>query len=143
MSEELRRVLTEALNDEYKARATYQLVTRTFGEIRPFINIVEAENRHIQALINGGVTLGDLGYRGPECATDLSEEANMLLITRDRAPAHRFLLSQVRQQVETPFSQLRRKFVDRVCSRSWTGLWNTLQLKVLYYNLRHAGVLSG
>ena len=73
MSEELRRVLTEALNDEYKARATYQLVTRTFGEIRPFINIVEVENRHIQALINGGVTLSDLGYRGPECATDLAE----------------------------------------------------------------------
>ena len=92
--------------------------------------------------VDGGVTLGDLGYRGPECATDLAEEADMLLITRDRAPAHRFVLSQVRQQVETTFSQLWRKFVDRVFSRSWTGLWNTLQLKVLYYNLRHAGVLS-
>jgi len=93
-------------------------------------------------LVGGGVTLADLGYRGPECATNLAEEAAMLLITRDRAPAHRFLLSQVRQQVETTFSQLWRKFVDRVFSRSWTGLWNTLQLKVLYYNLRHAGVLS-
>jgi hypothetical protein len=29
-----------------------------------------------------------------------------------------------------------------VFSRSWEGLWNTLQLKVLYYNLRHAGILS-
>ena len=92
--------------------------------------------------VSGGITLGDLGYRGPECATDLAEEADMLLITRDQAPAHRFLLSQVRQQVETTFSQLWRKFVDRVFSRLWTGLWNTLQLKVLYYNLRHAGVLS-
>jgi transposase len=90
----------------------------------------------------GGVTLGDLGYRGPECATDLADEADMLLLTRDQAPAHRFVLSQVRQQVETTFSQLWRKFVDRVFSRSWRGLWNTLQLKVLYYNLRHAGVLS-
>lgn len=92
--------------------------------------------------VDGGVTLGDLGYRGPECATDLAAEADMLLITRDQAPAHRFVLSQVRQQVETTFSQLWRKFVDRVFSRSWTGLWNTLQLKVLYYNLCHAGVLS-
>jgi transposase len=92
--------------------------------------------------VAGGVTLGDLGYRGPECATDLAEEADMLLLTRDQAPAHRFILSQVRQQVETTFSQLWRKFVDRVFSRSWNGLWNTLQLKVLYYNLRHAGVLS-
>jgi len=92
--------------------------------------------------VNGGVTLGDLGYRGPECAADLVDEAEMLLITPDQAPAHRFVLSQVRQQVETTFSQLWRKFVDRVFSRSWSGLWNTLQLKILYYNLRHAGLLS-
>lgn len=92
--------------------------------------------------VDGGVTLSDLGYRGPDCVADLADEADMLLITRDQAPAHRFVLSQVRQQVETTFSQLWRKFVDRVFSRSWTGLWNTLQLKVLYYNLRHAGVLS-
>ena len=91
--------------------------------------------------VNGGVTLGDLGYRGPDCAADLAEDADMLLITRDQAPTHRFLLSQVRQQIETTFSQLWRKFVDRVFSRSWSGLWNTLQLKVLYYNLRHAGIL--
>jgi DDE family transposase len=92
--------------------------------------------------VAGGVTLGDLGYRGPECAAALAEEAEMLLITRDQAPTHRFVLSQVRQQVETTFSQLWRKFVDRVFSRSWSGLWNTIQLKVLYYNLRHAGILS-
>jgi transposase len=92
--------------------------------------------------VDGGVTLGDLGYRGPECAADLAEEAQMLLITRDQAPAHRFVLSQVRQQVETTSSQLWRKFVDRVFSRSWSGLWNTLQLKVLYYTLCHAGLLS-
>jgi hypothetical protein len=66
----------------------------------------------------------------------------MWVLTREQAPAHRFLLRQVRQQGETPVSQLWRKFVDRVFSRSWTGLWKTRQLKVLYYNLRHAGVLS-
>jgi hypothetical protein len=92
--------------------------------------------------VDGGVTWGDLGYRGPECAADVAEEADMLLLTHDQAPAHRFVLSQVRQRVETTFSQLCRKFVDRVFSRSWSGLWNTLQLKVLSYNLRHAGVLS-
>jgi hypothetical protein len=92
--------------------------------------------------IDGGVTVGDLGYRGPECAARLAEDAEMLLITRDQAPAHKFLLSQVRQQIETTFSQLWRKFIDRVCSRSWHGLWNTVQLKVLSYNLIHAGLLS-
>lgn len=90
----------------------------------------------------GGVPLGDLGSRGPECATALAEEAEMLLLTRDQAPTPRFVLSRVRQQVETTFSQWWRKFVDRVFSRSWSGLGNTLPLKVWYYNLRHAGVLS-
>ena len=92
--------------------------------------------------VDGGVTLGNLGSRGPECAADLAAEADMLLLTRDQAPAHRFVLSQVRQLVETTFSQLWWKFVDRVFSRSWSGLWNTIHLKVLYYNLRHAGLVS-
>lgn len=92
--------------------------------------------------VEGGVTLGDLGYRGTECATSLAEEAEMLLITQDRAPEYKFVLSQVRQGIETTFSQLWWRFVDRVFSRSWQGLWNTIQLKVLFYNLVHAGVLT-
>ena len=51
MTEQLRNVLVEAIDDEYKARATYRAVIRTFGQIRPFINIVEAEGRHIEALL--------------------------------------------------------------------------------------------
>lgn len=43
------RVL-EALNDEYKARAFYRLVIKTFGPIQPFVNIVEAEDTHARAL---------------------------------------------------------------------------------------------
>jgi hypothetical protein len=72
----------------------------------------------------------------------LAEEADLLLITRDRVPAQHFLLSQLRQGIETTFSQLWRKFIDRVFSRSWHGLWNTLQLKVLSSNLVHSGLLS-
>lgn len=43
--------LLAALDDEYKARATYRQVLADFGEVRPFVNIVEAEQRHIDALI--------------------------------------------------------------------------------------------
>ncbi len=93
-------------------------------------------------LVGGGVVLGDLGSRGPECATALAEGAGMLLITRDRAPGRQFLLSQVRPASETTFSQLWRQFVDRVLSRSWRGLWNTIQLKVLFYNLVPAGIVT-
>ncbi len=52
MSQHLANALIEALDDEYKARATYQYVINTFGAIRPFINIVEAESRHIEALVH-------------------------------------------------------------------------------------------
>ena len=51
MSETIKEILVEAINDEYKARATYRLVIEKFGEIRPFINIVDAESRHIDALL--------------------------------------------------------------------------------------------
>ena len=40
----------EALNDEYKARAFYRLVIKTFGLVQPFVNIVEAEDAHAKAL---------------------------------------------------------------------------------------------
>lgn len=43
--------LREALDDEYKARATYQSVIDRFGPVRPFVNIIEAEERHANALL--------------------------------------------------------------------------------------------
>ena len=42
--------LLRALDDEYKAYATYQVIIDKFGEIRPFSNIKEAEARHIDAV---------------------------------------------------------------------------------------------
>lgn len=58
MNEQIVAALTEALEDEYKARATYQKVIETFGPIRPFINIVEAEDRHASALLRQFERLG-------------------------------------------------------------------------------------
>ncbi|WP_017306174.1 ferritin-like domain-containing protein [Spirulina subsalsa] len=52
MLENLKQALIEAIEDEYKARATYRLIINKFGAIRPFINIVESEGRHIQALLS-------------------------------------------------------------------------------------------
>lgn len=52
MLENLESALVEALEDEYKARATYELVISKFGKIPPFVNILEAEKRHIQALLS-------------------------------------------------------------------------------------------
>ena len=44
------RLLHEALDDEYRSWATYDQVIADFGEVRPFINIRDAESRHIEAL---------------------------------------------------------------------------------------------
>ncbi|HET6378862.1 MAG TPA: DUF2202 domain-containing protein [Methylocella sp.] len=43
--------LSEALEDEYKARAAYRKVIERFGPVRPFVNIAEAEERHIESLL--------------------------------------------------------------------------------------------
>ena len=50
LDDNTKAMILEALIDEYKSRASYRLVINTFGEIRPFINIVEAEETHSRAL---------------------------------------------------------------------------------------------
>jgi len=96
--------------------------------------------------VEGGAVLADLGYRGDECRDSLDEEANVMLLTPAdggaRKSARRALLSSVRERIETTLSQLWSRFVDRVYSRSWVGLWTTIKLKMLHYNLVHAGILS-
>jgi hypothetical protein len=39
--------LNLTINDEYKARATYEKIINKFGEIRPFSNIILSEESHI------------------------------------------------------------------------------------------------
>ena len=50
MASTLKEILDEALMDEYKARDTYRKVIDTFGPVHPFVNIVEAEQTHIDML---------------------------------------------------------------------------------------------
>lgn len=92
--------------------------------------------------VDGGLPLGELGYRGKQRVEEWAEEADMFVLTRADAPEKKCLWTQLRQAIETSFSQLWYRFLDRLFSRSWRGLWNTVQLKVLYYNLRPVGLLS-
>lgn len=94
--------------------------------------------------VSGGLALADLGYRGEELAQSLWEEAGLLLLTPAAAGenrAQRALISSVRERVETTFSALWNRFVDRVFSRSWEGLWGTVKLKLLHHNLCLAGLI--
>lgn len=49
----VQELLTEALSGpdgEYAARAEYQAILDKFGDVRPYANIIHAEERHIEAL---------------------------------------------------------------------------------------------
>jgi hypothetical protein len=46
----LEQMLRYAVEDEYAARAEYVTVMRTFGAVRPFSNIKEAEDQHLSWL---------------------------------------------------------------------------------------------
>jgi len=59
---DLEEILREALQDERKAEAVYCAIIDKFGPIRPFINIVSAENRHAMAIEN---QMSRLGFKIP------------------------------------------------------------------------------
>jgi transposase len=104
----------------------------------------EGEALALALSVSGGVGLADLAYQGPELFLSLWEEASLCLVTPTAAPRgseRRALISSVRERIETAFSGLWARFIDRVFSRSWEGLWSTLKLKMLHYNLCLAGIL--
>lgn len=50
LSDAAKQALSRALDDEYKAVATYGAVMEKFGNVRPFIMISRAEEQHISSL---------------------------------------------------------------------------------------------
>jgi len=47
-----RQALESALDDEYRSHATYAQVIQDHGAVRPFVKIVDAEARHVSALLS-------------------------------------------------------------------------------------------
>ena len=92
--------------------------------------------------VAGRLALGDLGYRSKPLRAALKEVGMGLLTPADVPEPRRLFLRQKRERIETAFSALWDKFIDRVRSRSWTGLWNTILLKILHYNLCQAKILA-
>ena len=48
---EMEEMITYALEDEYLARDEYIKIMEVFGEVKPFVNIAEAEKTHIELLL--------------------------------------------------------------------------------------------
>jgi len=104
------------------------------------------DRRAVQALalsIGGGVLLGDQGYSGEETFDWLYDKAQTLrVMPSDEGEPELSAVSQARQRIESSFSSLWRRFTDRVYSRSWRGLWTTLLLKILDFNMERAGIIT-
>lgn len=66
--------LNKAIDDEYKAFSTYDAVINEFGNIRPFIMIIRAEEQHISSLKaifdKYGVEIPDNPYLGKVTSPD-------------------------------------------------------------------------
>jgi hypothetical protein len=91
----------------------------------------------------GGLLLGDAGYQSRPMRRFLKQETGMGLLTAPDVAnkERRGFLHQKRKRIETEFSRLWRQCLDQVFSRSFAGLWNTLLLKMLHYNLCLAHIL--
>lgn len=50
LSDGVKSSLDKAIQDEYKARSTYEAVIAKFGPVRPFSMIIRAEEQHINSL---------------------------------------------------------------------------------------------
>lgn len=55
---QLKSMLDQAILDEYNARAEYQALIEEFGSVNPFVNLIQAESSHIQALSRLYTTYG-------------------------------------------------------------------------------------
>jgi hypothetical protein len=62
------QMLTYAIQDEYLARAEYELIIEEYGSIRPFTNIMAAEERHIEWVTE---LLDEYGYFVPKDTANL------------------------------------------------------------------------
>lgn len=108
-------------------------------------NVDDREGARIlaQYLEEGSLCVADLGYRGDGFQTELFEEEGVLFLTRaditdmELKKVH----SKIRSRVETTFGELWSRFTDRIYSRSWLGLWNTLLLKMFECKLCQTNIL--
>lgn len=115
-----RQALRDALDDEYRAWATYDQVIRDFGPERPFINIREAEARHIEALRTlfqrYGLDMPENTWPGRVPRFANTQEACQAGVDAEVANAalyERLMRSTSRQDILTVFGNLQRASQER------------------------------
>lgn len=121
MTMSLEEALHAALDDEYQARATYRAVLDAFGEVRPFINIVESEERHIEALKRQcekhGIEIPSDKWAGRVSAPESLRQAceNAVKAERDNAGLYEKLIKAAHEHpdVQETFQRLREASQER------------------------------
>lgn len=81
LPESVIQALGAAIDDEYKARATYEAVINEFGSIRPFSMIIRAEEQHISSLKSiydkYGLEIPDDPYSDVEIASTKTDNCSI------------------------------------------------------------------
>ncbi len=86
------RALEKAIDDEYKAYASYDAVLKKFGNVRPFIMIIRSEEQHISSLKalfdKYGLQIPNNNYTGNMVAPSTVTEACKLGVNAEIANAN-------------------------------------------------------
>lgn len=112
--------LHDALDDEYQAWATYDQVIADFGEVMPFVNIRDAEARHIEALLllfhRYGLAVPDNPWPGQVPRFDSLRQACEAGVAAEVANAalyERLLAATSRPDILTVFQRLQKASQQR------------------------------
>lgn len=110
----LEDMLTYSIQDEYLARKEYELIMKTYGEQRPFSNIILSEEKHISMLTtlfnNYGLTIPvdqAANYVTVPSSLNAAYEAGVNAEIENIAMYDRFLQENLPQDVRNVFIALR------------------------------------
>ncbi len=110
----LAEMLTYAIQDEYLAHAEYAYIIDTFGNTRPFSNIIKAEEQHIDTLLPLFTEYGiqapdDIGSEHAVAVSSLAEsyQAGEQAEMNNIAMYDEFLKQDLPDDVRTAFESLR------------------------------------
>lgn len=98
----LEDMLTYALVDEYTAKATYEAIIAAYGEVKPFTNIVVAEQTHIDLLLPLFATYGISIPVNDVVVTELPDSISSALATGIAAEEANIALYQAFLQQDVP-----------------------------------------
>ncbi|MFW6342781.1 MAG: ferritin-like domain-containing protein [Halothiobacillaceae bacterium] len=112
--------LTRALDDEYRARATYLAVIARHGPLEPFRSIAEAEQRHVDALVRAfwrhGLPVPPDPWFGKVCPPETVEAACAAGVEGEIANIRMYdqlLLAVPEPDVQQTFRHLREASLSR------------------------------